>query len=177
MIIEYDSKKYIVIRICFDNFEKICPNDSSGSIATVLHAITLDKKEGMWEKMSNITVVDGKLPEGLCINRQVIKNRNGEVMCVLCLECDAIYRYGHEFWEDLENNKYEALKIYHTYINNIKELHGLPLDDLSFIEQYAPIPEKTAEERRQDELSAELDEYLRIGEELSSKEKKDENKM
>ena len=113
-----------------------------------------------WFNLDDVIIVDGRLPSFMCMYRRVI---DGESL--LIFTCDKIFTYGDHFYDDLENNDYDVLKIYFEYINNILQLHGLPIKDLEFIEQYKPesICDKN---ERQKAIDDELEEYLRIGEQI-----------
>ena len=166
MIVEYDKRHYIVLGISLYEYTNLSHR--------VNDALCIDIVSGRyeWLNITDTIIVDGRLTSNMCAHRQRDEGKDVKESYIY-FECNDIFKYGDDFWDDVEDHKYEALKILHTYINEIKALHGLPTDNLDFLEKYKPELEESEIERRQRKLSDELDEYLRIGEELS-KEKNQE---
>jgi hypothetical protein len=54
--------------------------------------------------------------------------------------------------------------IANNYVNNIRKLHGLPIKKIELPPENIL---KTQEEERIEKMNAELEEYLRIGEEIA----------
>ena len=161
MIVEQNNKRYIVFGMSLYEYTNLSHRKND--------ALCIDIRSGEyeWLNLSDIVIVDGRLPSGMSVHRRKTERKDVNESYV-CFECDDIFQYGNDFWEDVEDHRYEALKILYTYINKIKALHGLPTDNLKFLEKYKTESEKESEEeRRKRELNEELDEYLRIGEELS----------
>ena len=89
----------------------------------------------------------------------------------LCIKHNEIFR-NENFWNEIDDEEPRTMLCLYRYVNEIRELHDLPLLDLSewemkLEEQIEQNREKTAEEERLEKLNADLDEYLRIGEESS----------
>ena len=68
----------------------------------------------------------------------------------------------HESEEMINSFEYYELQ---NAVNDLREFHGLPMLDIPYVEEYE-YELMTPEERRQKAIDDELEEYLRIGEQI-----------
>jgi hypothetical protein len=160
MIVDYNGKSYLVVTICLYEYTNLAHRKSN------MLCLSIDDDKFEWIDMPEVSIVDGRLPFGMCVHRRKTENA-GRNESYLCIEYDEIFR-NETFWGEIDNKKPSAMLCLYQYINEIKALHGLPLIDLSkwekrLEEEVARNREKMPEEERQEKINTELDEYLLFG--------------
>lgn len=168
MIIKYKDEEYIVIYLFCGEYKDNRRSD--------MFCWNLRKSTVSYIDFLDAEVIDGRLPPNMCLNRSKEKDDKGNLVGWSCfLESNKIFKNSSWFWEALEDNEPKANLLFHQIINEMKMFHGLPLDDISELEEAVQKQMKeegknrpeSEEERKKRELDEELEEYLRIGEELS----------
>lgn len=160
MIIKSEGNEYIVIDICFWQ-----SRNSEWPIKMLCWHI-----EGCYLDyiyFSESEIIDGRFTPNMSIHKH---NDYDSSNVVAILEHDTLHSELSWFWEALDDDDPKAMLLFHKVINEMKEFHGLPTDDLSELEEEVrreemvqkPITEK---ERRTNAIETELEEYLRLGEE------------
>ena len=196
MIVKSDEKEYLVLSLRFWDDGKCSVwgfSDTDNTITARIEDLDIiDARlpemrviRGYYDSFGN-SIISPSLPE------MSILGRNSAEGSFTQLIDEEIYNYpnlkdcwGNEvpaFNDDLENEIPKAILVFYRTINRMKAFHGLPLMDLSELEEAARKqgeeekknrPE-SEEERKKRELDEELEEYLRIGEELSKAKQSEE---
>ena len=189
MIVKCDGKEYLVLSLEFrDSGECLVwgfSDTESAITANIENLIIVDARlpemcviRGYYDSFGNCIISD-------CLPEMSILGKNKAKGSFIELIDKEIYDYPNikdcwgnkvpAFNDDLENGIPKAMLVFYRTINRMKAFHGLPLMDLSEWEEAVRKQEEaeeknrpeSEEERRKRELNDELDEYLRIGEELS----------
>lgn len=166
MIVEYKGKEYIAFYLFF------CTHNNNGYPSKML-CWNIEESYLDYIYFLDAEITDGRFTPNMSIHKQHAYDSQS---VVAVLEHDMIFRESSWFWEAFDDEDPKANLLFHKVINEMKEFHGLPIDDLSELEEEVRKQEEaqkvsTEEERRMKALSDELDEYLRIGEEIENKKK------
>jgi hypothetical protein len=161
MIVECNKKRYLVITMCLYEHTNLEHRKND------MLCLGIDDDKTEWINLSDVSIIDGRLPFGMCINRQKTEEseRNESY---LCIEYDCFFR-NEGFWNKVDDEDPSTMLCYYGYINAIKALHDLPLTDTSkwkrkLEEEIKQNKVKTSEEERLDAIDTQLEEYLRVGE-------------
>ncbi len=149
MLVEKNGEKYIV-----EGFF-IRKNDG----VDYLSVINIETHSYSTVALHEVSILDGRFPPNFSMKRHVYND--GSVSFIFSIDNEFT---DVDFWDKYEDDDPAARKTYYEFLDGLTTLHKLPKIPHPEIK----IPEKeTQEQRRQKALSDELDEYLRIGEEIS----------
>ena len=176
MIVRYNNIDYLVLALYMYEYHNRC----SECYDSWVSCVSIDGFDVYHINLHDALVVDGRFQDGLCLNRltshdgsySLVRITGNVIACYAgnCIGSDVDDDfYLDDFRTDVALNNYKASKVFYGYINSIREFHGLSKYDLSFIESYKTEDDEeipTEEELRAKALNDELEEYLRIGEEL-----------
>lgn len=149
MLVEKNGEKYIVENFFLRKDDRI---DYLAVIDIRTHSRSI-------VALHEVSILDGRFPPNFSMKRHV--ESDGSVSFIFSIDNGFT---DVDFWNKYEDDDPAARKIYYEFLDGLTTLHKLPKIPHPEIK----IPEKeTQEQRRQKALSDELDEYLRIGEEIS----------
>ena len=113
MVVRYNRVNYLVVMLYL--YTKKVNNESSEILA-----FNLETKRDEWVNLSEVTIIDGRIPEGLCINRR--KKVDGSELIIVGPN---LFHLTQDFWERIDDGDEDVWAMYEKYRDDLKKFHGI----------------------------------------------------